>query len=129
MIFSHLIGWKALNLVLVRRLLGYFDMPTFLIFGKHTSENCPANNEKTRKMIFEWGSKREGLYKKLGIKSIGGWTVAGEHLSVWVLETPSSEAFQKLISDPEWNSNPFETFEYKFAWTTEEVVKMLKQVK
>jgi uncharacterized protein with GYD domain len=105
-------------------------MPTFFMIGRHTAENCPMLNEKSRKVALEWFSKRDGLLNKHGIKSLGSWTAMGEHLTLVVYEAPSSDAIMKLFSEPEMMAfNAIETMEVKMAISNEEVAKMLKQAK
>ena len=102
-------------------------MPTFLMIGRHSAENCPMLNEKSRKVAMEWFNKRDALFKKLGIKLLGSWTVVGEHIQVGAWEAPNSDAIQKLFSEPEMMAlNAIETFDVKMAYTTEEVMKLLK---
>ena len=110
--------------------LGCLDMPLFLIFGRHHAESCPANNEKTRKVAMEYFSKEKALLKKHGIKSLGSWTVIGEHLMVMVLEAPSSDAILKFMMEPELMAiSASETMEVKMAVSNEEIAKMLKLAK
>jgi len=102
-------------------------MATFLIFSRHSPENCPMNNEKMKKITLELPDKLGGLEKKHGIKRIGVWTVIPEHLVVWVYEASSSEALQKFSMEPDiakwmtWNTN-----EIKLAMSLEESMKLLK---
>jgi hypothetical protein len=70
-------------------------MPIFLVISRHSPENCPMFNEKTRKVYIEYLSKIDGLLKKHGIKNLGGWGVYTEHLTVGVMEAPSLDAVQK----------------------------------
>lgn len=99
----------------------------FLLIGKHSPENCPAKNEKARKVWIEYFSKLDGVLKKHGMKMLGNWAAPTEHLSIAVLEAPSLEAFQKLDMEPEAMAfSAYETYEVKSALGMEEVVKRLK---
>ena len=105
-------------------------MPMFLLFSKHSPENCPMFNEKSRKAYTEYLSKRDELLKKHGIKMLGWWNVHMEHLIVAALEMPSSDAFQKFSMEPEFMAlTAFSTYELKMASTMEEVEKMLRQTR
>jgi uncharacterized protein (DUF1330 family) len=105
-------------------------MPTYLMISKHSPENCPMFNEKTRKVYMDYLSKRDGLLKKHGIKMLGWWNIHLEHLIVAVLEMPSLDAFQKFTMEPEFNAlTAFSTYEMKMASTMEEAQKMLQQAK
>jgi hypothetical protein len=102
-------------------------MAIFLIVSRHSPENCPINNEKTKKITLELPEKLGDLEKKHDIKRIGVWTVISEHLTVWVYEAPSSESLQKFSMEPDmakwmaWNTN-----EIKLAMSLEESIKLLK---
>jgi len=104
-------------------------MPTFLMFSRHSPENCPAFNERARKAQKELFSKLDELLKKHGGKRIGAWVVTSEHLAVGVFDIPSLEAFQKLSNEPEIVAlGAFETTEYKVALSLEEVQQNLQQI-
>jgi uncharacterized protein with GYD domain len=105
-------------------------MPTFLVIGRHPAENCPMFNEKTRKVAMKLFDKQDELLKKHRIKSLGSWTVVGEHQMIALYEAPSYEAFEKLSMEPEFLAiGAFETMETKALISNEEISKMLRQVK
>jgi hypothetical protein len=105
-------------------------MPTFLLISKHSPENCPMFNEKTRKVYMQYLSKRDRLLKKHGIKMAGWWNIHLKHLMIAALEMPSLDAFQKFAMEPEFNAlTAFATYEIYMASTMEEVEKMLRQAK
>lgn len=105
-------------------------MPIFLVISRHSPENCPMCNEKARKVEMEYFNKIEGLMKKHGIKNLGGWSVYTEHLSVFAVEAPSLDAWQKCGMEPEVLAlQGIETYEVKMAISMEDAAKMLKQAK
>jgi hypothetical protein len=105
-------------------------MPMFLCISRHTPENCPIFNAKTRKAYVDFASKIEGITKKHGIKILWGGGVESEHLSVMAFEAPSLEAFQKFGMEPEILAlGATETMEIKLAMSMEEATKMLEQLK
>jgi hypothetical protein len=102
-------------------------MPTIIVLQRHSVENCAMNNEKMKKMALEIMDKIGALTKKHGIKMVGNWSVAQEHLSIIVYESPSLDAFLKLQMEPaimKWMAQ--HTTEIKIATTTEETMKLLK---
>lgn len=103
-------------------------MPTFLMTSRHTSENCPQFNEKTRKVYVEFFNKLEGLLKKHGAKMPWAGIVFPEHLAVYIFETPSLEAYQKFSMEPEFLALiANETCEVKLVTMNfEEALKSLK---
>ena len=96
-------------------------MPTVLIFSRHTAEDCPMNNERMKKMSFEFTSKLAELAKKHGVRIAGNWAVMPEHLVVIVLEAPTLEDLQRLQVEPtmmKWFAS--NTTEIKIAMTVDE---------
>jgi len=56
--------------------------------------------------------------------------VPTEHLSYWVFEVPSLDAYQKLGMEPLiLELSKYETYEIKLAYGIEEVTQMLQQAK
>lgn len=105
-------------------------MPTFLMIFRHSPENCPMFNEKTRKVLIEVTGKYEELLKKHGIKEAGSWSVPTEHLGFTVYEASSVEALQNFGMEPEILAmSAYETVEIKIAITAEEAAKMLQQAR
>jgi hypothetical protein len=105
-------------------------MPIFVLISRHSPENCSMFNAKARKATLEYMDKSEKLMKKHGIKSLGGWNIHTEHLTIGVFEAPSFDAFEKLGMEPEVLAlSEFETYEVKAAVSMEEVPKMLKQMR
>jgi hypothetical protein len=105
-------------------------MPTFLLISKHSPENCPMFNAKTRKLMTEAMDKMDGLMKKHGVKNIGSWTVPNEHLDIEVYEAPSLDAFMKLGMEPAIMAlSEFLTYEIKLAMSSEEVEQMMKHTR
>lgn len=91
------------------------------MFSRHSPENCPLFNEKSKKAQMVWFEKVEGLLEKNGAKMIGAWGVPTEHLTVGVFEVPSLEAIQKISKEPEIMAKmEFETAEFKLAISFEE---------
>jgi hypothetical protein len=103
-------------------------MPIFLLISRHSPENCPILNARTRKVYVEYLTKLDGLMKKHGIKNLGAVNVYTEHLTVMISEAPSLDAFQKLSMEPEILAlSATETYEVKIAMGMEEVTRMLKK--
>jgi hypothetical protein len=101
-------------------------MPLFLMISRHAPENCPICNAQTRKVYMDMFNKMEGTLKKHGVKLIWGGSVYTEHLSVYIFDAPSLEAFQKASMEPEVLAiSAYETSEVKLAMGMTEAVKML----
>jgi uncharacterized protein with GYD domain len=102
-------------------------MPKFITISKHSPENCPAFNEKAKRVRREVVGKFEELLKKHGVKSLGVWSATGEHTSYGVWEAPSLEAFTKFRGEPEvWAIGAYDTRETKLVIGLEEAMQLLK---
>jgi hypothetical protein len=100
-------------------------MPTFLLISRHTPEDCPIFNEKTKKMQLAAFDKMDKLEKKYKLK-IDAWSVPNEHLSVMICEG-SFEDVMKASMEPEMMAlNAFSTTEVKPALNMEETMKMIR---
>jgi len=105
-------------------------MATFLCISKHAPDKCPTFNATTRGVYLKWASSYAEIYRKHGVKSLGAWTVHGEHRNFWVVDAPSLEVFQALLMEPELQAlSAIETIEYKWVANMEEVAKMLQLAK
>jgi len=105
-------------------------MTLFLMFARHSPENCPGFNEKAAKAYKALFDNVEELLKKHGIRQVGGWMVPPEHLAVAVYDAPSLEAFQKVSMEPEILAmSEFSTNEYKIAISFDEMEQMLQRPK
>jgi hypothetical protein len=103
------------------------EMVTFLATSKHAPDKCPMFNEATKKAYEKWAGSYAEIYRKHGVKLIGAWTVHGEHLNFWVIDSPSVEALQALMMEPEILAlSAFETMEFKMAMNMEEILKTLQ---
>lgn len=99
----------------------------FMQTSRHTAESCPMHNEKTKKAVVDLMGKLGQLTKKHGIKVVGNWTSAPEHLMVIVYDAPNMEALMKFSMEPEvmtWFA--YNTTETRLVMTTEDVMKLLK---
>ena len=102
-------------------------MPTFIIISRHSPENCPMFHEKAKKLWVEYIGESEELFKKHGLRRLGGWVVPSEHLSIGVFEAPNLEAFQGFMMDPVCLPfSAYETMEVKLAFSMEEAGQMLQ---
>jgi hypothetical protein len=107
-------------------------MPTFLMMSRHAPESCPMVNEKTRKTYLNWLSKLDELNKKYKLKVLFSGGISSEHLSIFIVEAPSVEAFEKSSMEPENMAlMATETMEVKLvtSMTIEETLRLFKSLK
>jgi hypothetical protein len=104
-------------------------MLTFLLIYRHTPENCAFVNARSAKIYAEAMSKLKEFEAKHGVKMVGGWNVATEHLSVQVFEAPNFEAFQAMSMEPENMAlSSVDTIEIKQAMSFEEAMQMVQMM-
>jgi hypothetical protein len=102
-------------------------MPIVLVISRHTPENCPMFNEKAKKVFLDYWNKLNRRLKKYHGKMLGGYSVHAEHLGIMIFETPSLEAFQKSLMEPDVVAlSQYSTYEVKLAESMEEAMKMIK---
>jgi len=103
-------------------------MPTFVVISKHSPENCPIFNAKSKKAHLAYMGKLDAWSKKYGVKLLAAASVPNEHLSVAIYEAKSMEAFEKAGTEPEIMAlGAYSTLEIKTALNMEETKKMLEE--
>jgi hypothetical protein len=105
-------------------------MPRFVLISKHSPENCPMFNAKSRKIYMEAMEKIDALMKKHKVKLLASATVPNEHTDYEIYEAPSFEAFDELGMEPAIIAmGEFLTMEIKPAMSPEETAQMFKHMK
>ncbi len=103
-------------------------MATFIMISKHTPDNCAMYNQAAKKALMEWYANKS--WSKHGVKLLGAWVVASEHVEYGVLEAPSVEALTEAAMEPDSMAvGAFRTSEIKIANDMGEIVTMLQQFK
>lgn len=77
-------------------------MALFGMYGEHTVESCPLNNEASRKLVLDGKAIFDNLEQlsKYGVKKIiGQYHSALEHTFLWVVEADSPHQLQQLAID------------------------------
>ena len=46
-------------------------MALYGVYGSHTTEACPLNNQQTRQMVIEGGPHFKGVAEQAGVKVVG----------------------------------------------------------
>ena len=102
-------------------------MPTFLLISKHSPENCPSFNEKSKKAFINSFDRSEELAAKHNVKMVGSWTIPTEHIYYMVFDAPSLDAFNDFGMEPDILAMAaFHTAEVKIVTNLKEKVKKLK---
>ena len=72
-------------------------MGLYGIYGSHTTESCPLNNQKFRKMVIEGGPQIKQLAEGAGVKIIGQYHSGLEHTFLWVVEAKDAHTVEALM--------------------------------
>lgn len=77
------------------------DMTKFMglygIYGSHTTESCPLNNQKSRKMVIEGGPQFKKLAEADNVKVIGQYHSGLEHTFLWIVDAKDAHSVEKLM--------------------------------
>jgi len=74
-------------------------MVLFGVFGIHTTEACPINNQKNRRYLLAEGPKYPEYAEKNNVKILGQYHVVLEHTFIWILEAEDAEAVEKFAME------------------------------
>jgi hypothetical protein len=78
-------------------------MAVFGIFGRHTVEMCPLNNQTSARIMVQMAEKSADAttnHSKYGIsKIIGRYHSALEHTFIWIVDAESAHRLEKFLID------------------------------
>jgi len=72
-------------------------MALYGIYGSHTTEACPLNNQETRKRVIEGGPQIKQIAEKAGIKVVGQYHSGLEHTFLWVVDAKDAQVVENLM--------------------------------
>ncbi len=102
-------------------------MPQYVVTAKHSSDQCPTANSKTRQLMVRGAKELPQLAQRLKIQFIVGPLILGaEHESVAVVEADRYETVQDFILQSglvQWNAVRISP-----AMTQEEALAKLEKV-
>ena len=73
-------------------------MALYGIYGSHTTESCPLNNQTSRKMVIEGGPHFKELAESVDVKVIGQYHSGLEHTFVWIVDAKDGHTVEKLMT-------------------------------
>jgi hypothetical protein len=91
--------------------------------SRHSPESCAMFHEEARNVMVTLMKKMDELLDNHGVKMVGSWTNAPNHTIYTVFDTPSIEAYMKLVNEPEM------VIWLKFHRVREEIVTSLEEAK
>ena len=74
-------------------------MALYGVYGSHTTEACPLNNQQTRQMVIDGGPQFKGVAEKAGVKVIAQFHSGLEHTFLWVLDAKDGQTVETLMID------------------------------
>lgn len=72
-------------------------MGLYGIFGSHTTESCPLNNQQNRKSLIQNEPNFETAARKSNVVIIGQFHSALEHTFLWVLDAKDAQTVENLM--------------------------------
>lgn len=72
-------------------------MGLYGIYGSHTTESCPLNNQTNRKMVIEGGPQFKKLAEANNIKVIGQYHSGLEHTFLWIVDAKDAHQVESLM--------------------------------
>lgn len=73
-------------------------MALYGIYGSHTTESCPLNNQTNRKRVIEGGPNFKQLAEGADVKVIGQYHSGLEHTFVWIVDAKDGHTVEKLMA-------------------------------
>jgi hypothetical protein len=109
-------------------------MPIFLtktlalygIFGSHTTEACPLNNQQNRNFVLNAAPKLHEIADKDNIKIAGMYFSALEHTFVWIVDAKDAAIVQEFLIEA--GTAKFNAFKIVPLLNVEGLLEVLKQV-
>ncbi len=101
-------------------------MGLYGIYGSHTTESCPLNNQKTRKMIIEGGPQIKQMAENAGVKVIGQFHSGLEHTFLWIVDAKDAQTVEGLMVQT--GAHSFNALTIVPLTTFEGVIEKCKQI-
>jgi hypothetical protein len=73
-------------------------MGLYGVYGSHTTESCPLNNQTNRKFVIEGGPHFKDVAENASVKVVGQFHSGLEHTFLWVLEAKDAHTIEKLMA-------------------------------
>jgi len=67
------------------------------IYGSHTTESCPLNNQEIRRLVIEGGPHFKQLAENAGVKVIGQYHSGLEHTFLWIVDAKDAHTVEGLM--------------------------------
>ncbi|MEE9535582.1 MAG: hypothetical protein V3V58_03475 [Nitrosopumilaceae archaeon] len=101
-------------------------MGLYGVYGSHTTEACPLNNQQTRQMVIEGGPKFKDVAEQAGVKVVSQYHSGLEHTFLWVLDAKDGQTVETLMIQA--GIAKFNALKIVPLLTFENVIEKCKQV-
>ena len=101
-------------------------MGLYGVYGSHTTEACPLNNQQTRQMVIEGGPHFTDVAEKAGVKVVGQFHSGLEHTFLWVLDAKDGQTVETLMINA--GIAKFNSLKIVPLLTFENVIELCKKV-
>jgi len=101
-------------------------MALYGIFGSHTTESCPLNNQQNRNYVLNNGPKLQQLAEQFNLKIVGMYFSALEHTFVWILDGKDAATIQDFLIKS--GAAKFNAFKIVPLLNVESLLEELKKV-
>ena len=101
-------------------------MALYGVYGSHTTEACPLNNEQTRQGVIERGPQFKNAAEQAGVKVVGQYHSALEHSFLWVLDAKDPQTVETLMIEA--GVAKFNALKIVPLITFENVIELAKKV-
>ena len=72
-------------------------MSLYGIYGSHTTEACPLNNQQNRRSIIDGGPQFKQMAENANVKVIGQYHSGLEHTFLWIVDAKDAQTVEGLM--------------------------------
>ena len=72
-------------------------MGMYGIYGSHTTESCPLNNQQNRRAVIEGGPQIKQMAESAGVKIIAQYHSGLEHTFLWIVEAKDAQTVENVM--------------------------------
>ncbi len=72
-------------------------MALYGVYGSHTTESCPLNNQENRRAVIEGGPLFKQVAEAANVKVVSQYHSPLEHTFLWVLDAKDAQTIESLM--------------------------------
>ena len=101
-------------------------MALYGVYGSHTTEACPLNNQQNRQAVIQGGPKFKDIAEQAGVKVVSQYHSGLEHTFLWVFDAKDGQTVETLMIQA--GIAKFNAVKIVPLMTFENVIEKCKQV-